>query len=313
MTERKMIMKNKVIDLSGYNPSNPNDHINYDKVKNDGINYVILKAINKNNAKDKRFEEHIAGCKSADIKLLSTYHYTYAILKQMARENAKMWMAAVDDRCKKFALDWEDETLPKDRQAVEIINTYADAIIGAGYEFFVYTSWAWYKSYLKKYKNLLPYDFWIARYYARYKKFTTNDKIDESYMPAISHNLIGWQYTSSGSISGINGAVDMNIWYDGLTANNTMSIETLIKQNPYIEPKQNVRLGTMGNDANWVLWYLYMFGLLLDKNGLPDVNKINGIITSDIVEMIKKSQAILGTTPDGIVGKITRGLYKKVC
>lgn len=51
MTERKMIMKNKVIDLSGYNPSNPNDHINYDKVKNDGINYVILKAINKNNAR----------------------------------------------------------------------------------------------------------------------------------------------------------------------------------------------------------------------------------------------------------------------
>ena len=105
----------------------------------------------------------------------------------------------------------------------------------------------------------------------------------------------------------------MNIWYDGLTANNTMSIETLIKQNPYIEPKQNVRLGTMGNDANWVLWYLYLFGFVLDKNGVPDANKINGIITAENVEMIKKSQMILGTTPDGIVGKITRGLYKKVC
>ena len=306
--------KEKVIDLSGYNPPKSNEKIDFSKVKNDGINYIILKAINKSNAKDKRFEEHMAGCISAGIQLLATYHYSYAKSAQTAKENAKVWMAAVDDRCKKFALDWEDEdTLPKDRQAVEIINAYADAIIGAGYEFFVYTGWAWYKSYLKKYKDLLPYDFWIARYYARYKKFTTNDKIDESYMPAISHNLIGWQYTSSGSISGINGAVDMNISYDGLTAYNTMSIETLIKQNPYIEPKQNVRLGTMGNDANWVLWYLYLFGFVLDKNGVPDANKINGIITAENVEMIKKSQMILGTTPDGIVGKITRGLYKKVC
>lgn len=304
---------NIVIDLSCYNPSNANDHINYDKVKNDGINYMILKAINKSNAKDKRFEEHMAGCKSTDIKVLSTYHYAYAKAKQTARTNAKAWMAAVNDRCKKFTLDWEDETLPKNSQAVEIINAYADEIISAGYEFYIYTGWAWYKSYLAKYSNMLPYDFWIARYYAGYKKFTMNDKINETYMPAISHNLVGWQYTSSGSVSGINGSVDMNIWYDGLPEDNIISDAVSIDLNPFAEPKKNVCIGTIGNDANWALWYLYRFGMLLDKNGVPDANKINGIITSENVEMIKKSQMILGTTPDGIIGKITRGLYKKIC
>ncbi|MBO5145306.1 MAG: hypothetical protein J6C19_07185, partial [Lachnospiraceae bacterium] len=62
-----------------------------------------------------------------------------------------------------------------------------------------------------------------------------------------------------------------------------------------------------------VLWYLWRFGLLLDENGLSDVKKINGIISAGDVEVIKMSQTLLGTTADGVVGKITRGLYTKIC
>ncbi len=127
------------------------------------------------------------------------------------------WMKVVKGRCRLFILDWEDAVLPKGSRAAEIINTYADEIQGAGYDFAVYTGLSWYNSYLRKYADKLPYEFWIARYYAGYKAFTTSDPVNTKYIPAITHKLIGWQYTSNGQVSGVKGSVDINQWYKELS------------------------------------------------------------------------------------------------
>ena len=88
----------------------------------------------------------------------------------------------------------------------------------------------------------------------------------------------------------------------------------MFETNPYDVPTKTVKLGTTGNDANWVLWYLWRFGLLLNSTGkFPDSSRINGVIDAEDVEAIRRSQQILGTTADGMVGKITRGLYMKIC
>lgn len=298
----------KVIDLSGWNEVQ-----SYNNVKAAGIDYAILKAINKGLNTDKKFEQHLKGCISAGIKVIGTYHYSYATTVAKAKEAAKAWIKTVNGRCSTYYLDWEDASLPKDSRAVDIINTYANEIHKTGGSLVVYCSLSWYNSYLKKYADKLPYDFWIARYYAGYKTFYVSDAVNTKYMPSIQNSLTGWQYTASGSIAGIKGSVDISIWYKDISAQATGINEMPIDHNPYTEPKKNVQIGTTGNDANWVLWYLWRFGLLLDANGLPDVQKINGIIEEPDIESIKISQRLFGTTEDGIVGKITRGLYTKIC
>ena len=293
--------KEKLLDLSGWN-----DPESYSKILESGIKYVILKAINKSLNPDKKFEQHLKGCVDAGIKVSGTYHYSYATTVKKAKEAAKAWIKAVNGRCNMFFLDWEDASLPKDSRAIDIINAYADEIHRAGHEFAIYCGLYWYNTYLKKYADKLPYDFWIARYYAGYREFTVGDAINEKYMPAILHNLMGWQYTSSGSVPGIKGSVDINLWYKDIVLNNTNSDTISVKRNPFAEPKQTIRLGSRGEGAKWTQWYLWRFGLI-DESGIDgDIGPI-----SDAA--IREAQRRLGLDDDGIVGPVTKSIWKKIC
>ena len=294
----------KVCDIAKWNTVE-----DYTAMKKDGIDAVIIKAINKSLNKEDAFEKHLKGSIEAGIKVLGTYHYSYANTVEKAKAAVQAWLKAVNGRCNIFFLDWEDACLPKDSKAIEIINVYAEAIHRAGHEFALYCGLSWYNSYLKKYN--LPYEMWIARYYAGYLPFKSTDNVNEKYKPAVD-NLIGWQYTSSGKVEGIKGNVDINIWYEDICTEKvtgSMSIE----YNPFTEPTQNVKLGSMGNDANWVLWYLWRFGMLTDSDGIPDSRMIDGVINEDDVEKTKQVQATLNLQPDGIVGIHTRTLWKKIC
>lgn len=302
------MQKEKLIDLSGWNEVE-----SYRKILESGIKYVILKAINKSLNPDKKFEQHMKGCADAGIKVIGTYHYSYATTVAKAKEAARAWIKTVNGRYNMFFLDWEDASLPKASRAVDIINAYADEIHKAGHEIAIYTGLSLYNNYLKPYASKLPYDFWIARYYAGYKEFTVNDEVNEKYMPKIAHNLMGWQYTSSGKFPGIKGSVDINLWYKDIVLGNTHSDVITIDKNPFTEPTTNVKVGNTGNDANWVLWYLWRFGKLTDSKGQPDTTKINGIFDNNTEQKVKEVQAVLGLDPDGIVGKITRAVWKKIC
>ena len=291
-------MSKRGVDLSKWNVIN-----DYSAMKNDGVEFAILKAINSSKAKDGRFETHIKGCSGANIPVLGTYHYSYATNVVKAKEAAKNWLEAVNGRFDRFYLDWEDASLPKTSLAVDIINAYADIINSAGYDMDLYVGMSYYNSYLKKYAIKIPYDIWMARYYAGYSAFDLSDAPNEKYKPT-AERLIGWQYSSSGVVKGAAGRLDLNVWYEN-TSKNTVTIT--VESNPFTEPIQNVKLGTTGNDANWVLWYLWRFGKI------TDVVMINGIITKEIVILIKEVQSLLGLVPDGIVGKQTRAVWKKIC
>ncbi len=93
--------------------------------------------------------------------------------------------------------------------------------------------------------------------------------------------------------------------YDSVVTDNTGSIAISQNHNPYPEPAQNVRIGTTGNNARWVQWCLWRFGLLA-KSG------IDGVIGSKSVAAINIAQERLGLTVDGIVGKNTRKIFKEV-
>ena len=93
--------------------------------------------------------------------------------------------------------------------------------------------------------------------------------------------------------------------YDSVVTDNTGSIAISQNHNPYPETAQNVRIGTTGNNARWVQWCLWRFGLLA-KSG------IDGVIGSKSVAAIKVAQKRLGLNDDGIVGEITRSTFVSV-
>ena len=93
--------------------------------------------------------------------------------------------------------------------------------------------------------------------------------------------------------------------YDGVVTDNAGSIAVSQNHNPYPEPTQTVRIGTTGNNARWVQWCLWRFGLL-EKSG------IDGIIGSKSESAIKTAQGKLGLIADGIVGNNTRKMFKSV-
>lgn len=95
--------------------------------------------------------------------------------------------------------------------------------------------------------------------------------------------------------------------YDNFCQDNIHAAETgmAADRNPYPEPTVNVRRGTKGNDARWVQWCLWRFGLL-EETG------IDGIIGAKSEAAIKIAQERLGLTADGIVGANTRKAFINV-
>lgn len=202
----------KCIDVSSYQ-----GNIKWEQVKAAGVNKTILKVIRKDLKPDKKFEEYYSGCKSANIEVIGVYNYSYATTSAKAKTDAQKVLSILNGRKVKVWLDVED----KCQQGIgsllkDIINTYQNVIESAGYEFGVYTGMSFYQSYIKPYENQIKCkDWWIARYYNGYNKMNVSVNPNESYNPksTIGRDIYGWQYTSSGQVSGINGNVDMNIIY----------------------------------------------------------------------------------------------------
>ena len=192
----------KGIDVSSYQGT-----IDWKKVKGDGVQFAILKVIRKDLEPDKQFENNWAGCTDASMPIHGVYNYSYATTVSKANSDSKKVLEILNGRKTRVYLDVEDACLKNlGRLLIDIINAYADVIIGAGLEFGVYTGQSFYNTYIRPYGGV-EYPLWIARY-------GVNDgTYDEKYKPNVP-DIVGWQYTSKGKVAGISGNVDMNVWYE---------------------------------------------------------------------------------------------------
>lgn len=197
-------MSKRGIDVSSYQQT-----INWDKVKADGVEFAILKVIRKDLNPDKQFENNWAGCKNAGVAIQGVYNYSYATTVAKAKTDAKRVLEVLNGRKTMVWLDVENDCQEGlGRLLIDIINAYAEVIIGAGLEFGVYTGQYFYNTYIKPHGGI-NYPKWIARY-------GKNDgTMNEKYKPTVD-NITGWQYTSAGSVKGIVGDVDMDVWYDDI-------------------------------------------------------------------------------------------------
>lgn len=191
----------KYIDISTHQKN-----VDYESVKNAGIQGVILRAghtgsARKTMAKDELFETHYAGFKRVGLPIVGVYWYSRATTLVEAYNEAKLCLKIIEGKdIKTVFFDTEDNVYQAKLSkgaltsvALEFLETVKKAGYRAG--FYSYISYVRNRYYMDSFKDYL---IWMAQYY---HTLTYQGKVDI------------WQYTSSGKVAGIRGKVDMNHAY----------------------------------------------------------------------------------------------------
>ncbi len=192
-----------VVDRSKYpiwgiDVSSHNGDIDFYKVKNDGYTFVIIKASEGENTLDSRFATNYDRAKANELKI-GAYHYFRKGTDGI--NQAKNFVEAVGWRKLDMPLviDIEDEINDKvsDEIAQNNLNAMIDNLQSRGHKVMIYTNGNGYKKYVKN-RDFIDVSLWIC-------SFKSPDQIAH-----IPHQL--QQYSHRGSVKGISGDVDLNIF-----------------------------------------------------------------------------------------------------
>lgn len=199
-------------DFSAWNGSN----LDFDKMRVAGLTHAILKVIRRDLNADEQFENNWKKCQLAGVHICGVYNYVYTPNVEAAVTAAKRVLEILNGRKVKIWMDIEDTCMQNlGYKLIDIIKAYKHTIEDAGYEFGIYTGMAWYGSYIAPYadEEILNCDYWIARYYLGYDEMTLDTDPNEDKKPSVARNLVGWQYTSSGVVDGVDGVCDLSVFY----------------------------------------------------------------------------------------------------
>ena len=228
----------KGVDVSGYNKIT-----DYQAVKNDGVQFAILKIIRKDLNLDKLFETHLKGFNKVNLPIIGVYNYSYATSVAKSRSDASIVVKYLKQfnmpKSTVIYMDVEDNCQKGLGQLlIDMINAYQEVIEKAGYKFGLYTGLSFWNSYIKPYKSSLKCNVeWIARYKKGYSPMQFAENPEESSKPNIGTPIEGYQYTSSGQVSGIQGSVDLNILYNTSTLSSSPVIKNIVR----VDTTLNVR------------------------------------------------------------------------
>ena len=176
--------------------------INFNKMKNDGIKAVIIRAGygRESSQKDSMFESHYRNAKAAGLKI-GVYWYSYADSVGDAEKEAKACLECINNKSLDMPIyyDLEDNSQTKFGKAklTEIAERFCETIKKSNYRAGVYANLNWFNNYLDYDKLKKKYSIWLAQY---------NDKAE------IDCDI--WQNSSTGKVSGYGGNIDTNVIYN---------------------------------------------------------------------------------------------------
>lgn len=193
-------MEIKGIDVSSYQKKP-----DWKKVKQSGAKFAILR-IHQRTGIDASFEHNYKGCCDNGI-LVGGYKLSYATTVAEAEKEANETLTVLKGRKLDFPifydLEWETQRKFSKSKLEAITLAFLRKIHSAGYRVGIYSNVDWFNNLFTP--AMRDYDCWIARYPA-----TDNGKVVERLRPAQG---IGWQYSSKGKVPGIDGNVDMDVFY----------------------------------------------------------------------------------------------------
>ena len=193
--------------------------IDYNKLINaQDVDFMIARAgwyseSQKRFIVDVQFERNYKEARNKKIPL-GTYIYSYATTVDEAKREAYgliNYLKSTNQTNYELPIfyDVEDKSQAKvDKKTMtQIIITFCEIVKNAGFQPGVYANLDWYTNHMNLFELPEEYDLWIAHY-----KSQTDSSIPEDiYKYARTHDI--WQYTSAGTVYGIEGKVDKNICY----------------------------------------------------------------------------------------------------
>lgn len=219
----------------GIDVSKWNKEIDWEKVKDAGIEFAIIRCGYRGASSgalvlDPMYKRNIEGAIEAGIPV-GVYFFTQALDEVEAVEEASMVISLIEDydvdypvfldsesaggRGRADALDTEERT--------KIHKAFLETIASAGYETGIYGSRNWLNDEVDM-TQVSEYRTWLAEY---------------ADIPVYDKYYHMWQYTSKGSVDGIETRVDLNLCY--------MNIDTSINHAKGAEGYSGVINGDSGN------------------------------------------------------------------
>ena len=188
----------------GIDVSYHNDKIDWKKVKQSEVEYAIVRCgygTNINSQDDKRWEENIKGCIDNNIPY-GAYLYSYADSVEKASSEADHAIRLLQGKNLKYPVyyDLEENSIRNKlsmKEIADIAETFCNKLSAKGYTVGIYANTDWFTNYLtdSRFNNWTK---WVAQYNTT---CTYKGKYDM------------WQCSSTGSIPGISGKVDLNYSY----------------------------------------------------------------------------------------------------
>ena len=176
--------------------------IDWNAVKSSGIQFAYVRAGSFKSGTDAYYHQNMQGAVAAGIPV-GIYVYSYAITPEMAANEGLFAVTVAKDYpvSLPIAYDIEDayhRGMNAD-QLQALVNAFCNTVKAAGYYPMVYSSKSWFETRIGN----VSWDVWVAQY---------NSSC--SYQRPYAF----WQCTSSGSVPGIAGKVDMDFQFKDYSA-----------------------------------------------------------------------------------------------
>ena len=202
----------KVISKLGIDVSEYQNPVNWQQVKNAGVEYVMIRVGYRGYGEEGRlvedamFRSHMEGAVAAGLEV-GVYFFSQAINEKETLEEVQFVLDRIKEYPVTYPVVYDTEEIKDDvartdnlteEQFTQNCITFCDAIREAGYDTMIYANMKWMVFTLDM-RKLTEYEKWYADY---------------EPVPQCPYEFSMWQYTEAGQLPGIEGNVDLNLWFE---------------------------------------------------------------------------------------------------
>ena len=202
----------KVISKLGIDVSEYQNPVNWQQVKNAGVEYVMIRVGYRGYGEEGRlvedamFRSHMEGAVAAGLEV-GVYFFSQAINEKETLEEVQFVLDRIKEYPVTYPVVYDTEEIKDDvartdnlteEQFTQNCITFCDAIREAGYDTMIYANMKW-MAFTLDMRKLTEYEKWYADY---------------EPVPQCPYEFSMWQYTEAGQLPGIEGKVDLNLWFE---------------------------------------------------------------------------------------------------
>lgn len=195
------------VDVSKYQGD-----VDWEKVREAGIEFAIIRLGFRGYGPegkivlDEYFQKNMEGALSAGLTV-GVYFFSQAVTSEEAEEEAAFVLSNIEGYQVDGPVVFDTEEIKDDvartdqltrTQITDHCIAFCDAVREAGKEPFIYANMKW-MAFTLELERLTDYQKWYADY---------------EPVPQCPYEFTMWQYTETGSVPGIQGNADLNVWFE---------------------------------------------------------------------------------------------------